>query len=46
MDIFQQIQQPISKELELCRNMLSDSMSHSNPLLDKALKMIGARNVR
>ena len=44
MDIFQQIQQPISKELELCRNMLSDSMSHSNPLLDKALKMIGARN--
>ncbi|MBO4396949.1 MAG: polyprenyl synthetase family protein [Bacteroidaceae bacterium] len=44
MDIFQQIQEPISKELKECREMLSDSMSHSNPLLDKALRLIGSRN--
>lgn len=44
MDLFQQIQQPISSELERCKIILSDSMHHSNPLLNQALQLIGSRN--
>ena len=44
MDVLQQIIQPISKDLELCRTMLGADMKHANPLLGTALRLINTRS--
>lgn len=42
--MFDKIKQPIETELEECRQLLSDSFQHKNPLLNQALQQVKSRS--
>ena len=44
MDLLQQIIQPISTELDTCRQMFVADLEHSNPLLNMSLTAVKARS--
>lgn len=44
MDLFEQIKKPIESQLQECRSMFCDSLTHTTPLLDQALTQVKARS--
>lgn len=44
MDLFEQIKKPIESQLQECRSVFCDSLTHTTPLLDQALTQVKARS--